>query len=58
MTTDVRKGLEGVVAGETAVSDVDGQKCQERATLGTHSRVVLDEYVFAVEMVGTRPGTA
>ena len=24
----VRKGLEGVVAGETAISDVDGQRCQ------------------------------
>ena len=24
----VQKGLEGVVAGETAVSDVDGQRCQ------------------------------
>lgn len=37
---------------------VDGQKCQERATLGTHSRVVLDEYSFAIEMVGARLGTA
>ena len=25
---DVRKGLEGVVAGETHISDVDGQRCQ------------------------------
>src|SRR5262245_49944043 len=24
----VRKGLEGVVAGETAISDVDGHRCQ------------------------------
>ena len=24
----IRKGLEGVVAGETAISDVDGQRCQ------------------------------
>ncbi|MEK7862691.1 MAG: citrate/2-methylcitrate synthase, partial [Chloroflexota bacterium] len=24
----VRKGLEGVVADETAISDVDGQRCQ------------------------------
>jgi len=27
-TEPVRKGLEGVVAGETAISDVDGQRCQ------------------------------
>ena len=25
---DVRRGLEGVVAGDTAISDVDGQRCQ------------------------------
>ncbi len=37
---------------------VDGQKCQDRATLGNNSRVVLDEYSFAVEMVGARLGTA
>ena len=24
----IRKGLEGVIAGETAISDVDGQRCQ------------------------------
>ena len=27
-TPTVQKGLEGVVAGETAISDVDGQRCQ------------------------------
>ena len=27
-TEPIRKGLEGVVAGETAISDVDGQRCQ------------------------------
>jgi len=27
-TAQVHKGLEGVVAGETAISDVDGQRCQ------------------------------
>jgi citrate synthase len=27
-SVDVRKGLEGVVAGETSISDVDGQRCQ------------------------------
>lgn len=37
---------------------VDGQKCQDRATLGSNSRVVLDEYTFAIEMVGARLGTA
>ena len=26
--TQVRKGLEGVIAGETSISDVDGQRCQ------------------------------
>jgi len=27
-TVQVRKGLEGVIAGETSISDVDGQRCQ------------------------------
>ena len=27
-SAQVRKGLEGVVAGDTAISDVDGQRCQ------------------------------
>ena len=27
-SAEIRRGLEGVVAGETAISDVDGQRCQ------------------------------
>jgi hypothetical protein len=38
--------------------NVDGQKCTDRASLGSNSRVLLEEYSFAVETVGARFGTA
>jgi hypothetical protein len=48
---------EGLGVRYPGTFSVDGQKCTDRAVLGPNSRVVLEEYTFAVEVVGPRFGT-